>query len=105
MKKLTFIRVNLSNVRVIIAVMRVPVEELLCQAVIGWIPVLKHLLSNARGCLWPYPIVQGIKGRCFPRTWLQRLYPVLESPQALLLGAHVRTKLDHEEDLHWANKC
>jgi hypothetical protein len=49
MKKLAFIRKNLSNVRVIIVIMRVPVEELRCQAVIGWTLVLKHLLSNACG--------------------------------------------------------
>jgi hypothetical protein len=49
MKKLAFIRENLSNVRVIIVIMRVPVEELRCQAVIGWTLVLKHLLSNACG--------------------------------------------------------
>jgi hypothetical protein len=35
MEKLTFTRACLSNVRVIMAIMRVPLVELLCQAVIG----------------------------------------------------------------------
>jgi hypothetical protein len=35
MEKLTFTRVNLSNIRVIMVIMRVLVEELLCQAVMG----------------------------------------------------------------------
>jgi hypothetical protein len=38
------------NVRVMV-VMCVPVVERLCQAVIRRIPVLKCLLSGARGCL------------------------------------------------------
>jgi hypothetical protein len=32
-------------------IMRVPVVELLCQMVMGWLPVLKYLLSRACGCL------------------------------------------------------
>jgi hypothetical protein len=36
---------NLSDVRVIMMIIRVLMEELLCQTVI---PVLKHLLSGAR---------------------------------------------------------
>jgi hypothetical protein len=41
MDKLAFTRVNLSGVRVIMAMMHVPMEELLCQAMMGWVPVLK----------------------------------------------------------------
>jgi hypothetical protein len=36
----SFTRVNLSDVRVIMVIMHVPVEELLCQAATGWIPVM-----------------------------------------------------------------
>jgi hypothetical protein len=35
MEKPTFTRVNLSGVRVIMVIMRVLVEELLCQAMMG----------------------------------------------------------------------
>jgi hypothetical protein len=40
MEKPTFTMVNLSDVKVIISIMHVPVEELVCQVVIGWILVL-----------------------------------------------------------------
>jgi hypothetical protein len=46
-----FTRAKLSDVGVIKVIMCVPMEEVLCQAVMGWIPVLKHLLSSARGHL------------------------------------------------------
>jgi hypothetical protein len=66
-KKAIFTRANLSDVRVIITIMHVLVEELLCQAVMGWIPILKCLLLGARGHLWLRPVMLGIKWRCFPR--------------------------------------
>jgi hypothetical protein len=49
MKKPSFTRVNLSDVRIIIAIMHVPVVELLCQATMGRIPILKYLLSGVCG--------------------------------------------------------
>jgi hypothetical protein len=41
--------------------LRVPMEELLCQAVMGWIPILECLLSGVRSCLQLYPIMSDIK--------------------------------------------
>jgi hypothetical protein len=49
MEKPTFTRRNLSDVRAIMAIMCVLVEELLCHVVMGWIPVLEYLLSGACG--------------------------------------------------------
>jgi hypothetical protein len=43
------------------SIMCVPVVKLLCQVVMGQIPVLKYLLSGARGCLWLYLVVPSIK--------------------------------------------
>jgi hypothetical protein len=51
MEKPAFNRANLSNVRVIMTIMHVLVEELQCQAVMRWIPVLERLLSSACRCL------------------------------------------------------
>jgi hypothetical protein len=51
MEMLTFTRVNLSDIRVIMEIMRVLVVELLCQATTGHILVLKYLLSDAQGCM------------------------------------------------------
>jgi hypothetical protein len=61
MEKSAFIRASLSNVKVIMAIMRVLVEELLYQMVTGQIPVLKYLLSGARERLWICPVLPGIK--------------------------------------------
>jgi hypothetical protein len=49
MKKPAFTRASLSDVRVIILIIRVLVEELLCQSVIGWILVLECLFVR---CAW-----------------------------------------------------
>jgi hypothetical protein len=56
MEKLTFTGANLSDVRVIMAIMHVHMEELLCQAATGQILVLECLLLGARGriCLRPF---------------------------------------------------
>jgi hypothetical protein len=35
MEKPAFTRVNLSDVRVIMVIMRIPMEELLCQVMVG----------------------------------------------------------------------
>jgi hypothetical protein len=51
MEMLTFTRVNLSDIRVIMEIMCVLVVELLCQAMMGHILVLKYLLSDAQGCM------------------------------------------------------
>jgi hypothetical protein len=51
MEKPAFTRMNISSVRVIMAIMRVPVGEFLYQAVIGRITILKYLLSYACGLL------------------------------------------------------
>jgi hypothetical protein len=68
MEKPTFTRVNLSNVRMIMTIMRVLVDKLLCQMVMEQIQVLECLLSGVCGCLWLHPIVLGIKWRCLSRT-------------------------------------
>jgi hypothetical protein len=78
MEKPAFTRANLSDVRVIMAIKRVLMVELLCQAVTGWIPVLECPLSGACGCLWLRPIMSGIKWRSFPRIQLQCRLPSIE---------------------------
>jgi hypothetical protein len=49
MEKLTFTKVCLSSVSAIMAIMRVPLIELLCQATMGWILALESLLQGACG--------------------------------------------------------
>jgi hypothetical protein len=49
MEKLVFTMACLFCIRVIMAIMCVLLVELLCQEVMGWIPALEYLLSDARG--------------------------------------------------------
>jgi hypothetical protein len=51
MEKPAFISACLADVKVIMAIMCVPVVELLCQMMTGWIPVPKCLPPNVSGCL------------------------------------------------------
>jgi hypothetical protein len=80
---------NLSDVRVIMTIMHILVEELLCQAVTGQILLLESLLSGACGCLRLCPFKPDIKCRCFQRTRLQGNLPGTREPQAWPLGARV----------------
>jgi hypothetical protein len=67
-KKLAFTRACLSYVRVIMVIMRVPLVDSLCQAVIGRIPAPEYMLSGACGLLWPHPVTIGTKCHSFLRS-------------------------------------
>jgi hypothetical protein len=71
MENPAFIGVILSNVRMIMTIMCVLVKELLCQAVMRHVSVLKCLLSGAREHLWLRHVMSGIKWHCFPRIRLE----------------------------------
>jgi hypothetical protein len=86
MEKPVFSRTNLSDVRVIMTIMLVLMEELLCQTVMGLIPVLECLLLGACGCLWLCPVMPGIKWRCFLRTRLQGHLPGTGEPSGMAIG-------------------
>jgi hypothetical protein len=49
MEKNTFTRACLSDIRVIMAIMHVPLVELLCQTAMERIPTLEYLPPGARG--------------------------------------------------------
>jgi hypothetical protein len=68
MEKFTFTRVCLSYARVIVATTRILVIELHCHTVMGWLTVLKYLLLDACGCLWPCLVMPGIKCCCLLRN-------------------------------------
>jgi hypothetical protein len=87
MEKPAFTRVSLSNIRVIMAIMHILMVEWLCQETMGCVPVLKYLLSGARGHLWSCPIVSDIKCHRFLRFWLWWCLLGIESPRAWLPGA------------------
>jgi hypothetical protein len=67
MEKSAFPRVNLSDVRVIMATMRVFMVKSLCQSVMGWVLVLECLLLGTRLRL----VMSSIKWHCYPRSQLQ----------------------------------
>jgi hypothetical protein len=71
MKKLTFIMTCLSDVSVIMTIMRVPLVELLCQVITRWIPALEYLLPGAReacGHVLSYQAVNAVAFRD-PGAW------------------------------------
>jgi hypothetical protein len=61
-------RTILSDVRVIIVIMRVLIVELLCHAVMGWIPSLGCLLPSMCERIWLHLVLSGIKWPRYPRT-------------------------------------
>jgi hypothetical protein len=92
----------LSDVRVIMMIMRILMAMSLCQAALGQVPVLECLLPGARECLWLRPVMPDIKWRCFLRAQLQQLYPVLERPLGVTTGgpgARVRAETGYEDGL------
>jgi hypothetical protein len=85
MEKHTFKRMNLSDVRVIMMIMRVLVKDVLCQALMRWIPVLELPLSGVRGRLWLRHVMPGIKWRCFLRTRLHLRLPGTRKPPGVTI--------------------
>jgi hypothetical protein len=75
MVKSAFTRPNLSDVSVIMTIMRVLIEELLYQTVMRQITVLECMLSGAHRHLWLCSIMASIKWCCFPRPLLQGHLP------------------------------
>jgi hypothetical protein len=59
MEYLIFTKACLSYVRVIMALMRISLVELLRQAVMGHIPVVEYMLLDVHGLLWLRSIVPG----------------------------------------------
>jgi hypothetical protein len=83
------------------AIIHVPMVELLCHTVMGRLPVLKYLLSGAHECLLPRLVVPGIKCCCFSRTRLRWCLSNTESPRVWLLGAWIRPELGRRGRLGW----
>jgi hypothetical protein len=60
MGKSTPIEGTLSDVRVIMTIMRVLIVKSLCQVVMGWIPVLECLLPGVCWCMCLSPIISSM---------------------------------------------
>jgi hypothetical protein len=65
MKKFAFTWVCLSNVSVIMLIMRVYLVEFLCQAAMGWIPALECLLPGAHGAYGHVLLYQAVNATAF----------------------------------------
>jgi hypothetical protein len=105
MENLTFTRASLSDVTEIMMIMCVLVEDLLCQAVTGQIPVLKCLMSGVCGCLWLRPVLPSIKWHRYlrpPALWPLAQY--LGYPWAWLQGAWAHAVSGREDEVDWANR-
>jgi hypothetical protein len=80
MEKPASTRVGLSDVRVIMVIMCVPLVESLCQEAIGWIPTLEYLLPGMHGGMWPCSVMPDNKNYCFVRPRrLVKIYLILEA--------------------------
>jgi DMSO/TMAO reductase YedYZ heme-binding membrane subunit len=105
MENPTFTRVSLSDVRVIMVIMRILVEELLYQAVMRRIPVLECLLSGSHRCLWLRPILPSIKWHRYPRNLA--LWPLawyLGHLRAWLPGSQTHAVLGRKDEVVWADR-
>jgi hypothetical protein len=104
MEKLVFTRMNLSDVRVIITITRVPVKDLLCQTVMGRILVLEcHCQKCVDACHYGLSC-QTLNGAIFRVSDSSDAYPVLKSPQAWMLWARVCVEPGHEHKAGWADR-
>jgi hypothetical protein len=61
MENSAFIVASLSDIRVIMVIMRILMVELLYQVVMGCILVLECLLSGVHGYHRPCPVLSGMK--------------------------------------------
>jgi hypothetical protein len=68
MEKLAFTRACLSDVRVIMMIMCVPLVESLWQTAMGWIPT-RVPIARRTWNPWLHPVVSGSKCGRFPRPW------------------------------------
>jgi hypothetical protein len=90
MENSAFTMVSLSDVRVIMSIMQVLMEELLCQAVMGWILVPKCPLLGGRGHLCGYVLsCLALNGTAFRGPGSRGTYSVLENLQASIPRAQV----------------
>jgi hypothetical protein len=97
MENPTFPRASLSNVRVIMEIMRILVEEFLSQTVTGRSLVLECLLLGVRGHLWLRLVLPDIKWHRYPGTptlwsldqYLGYPWAWLPGPQAHAMPGHV----------------
>jgi hypothetical protein len=71
MDKPAFTRVSTSDVRVIMAIMRILMNEFPCQAVMGWIPVHECPVPQSK---WGYGVA---------KKDLRKLYPLCKVIQQL----------------------
>jgi hypothetical protein len=96
---------SLSDVRVTMVIMRVLVVELLCQVVIGCVPVLESLLPGTRGRLWLCLVLPDIEWPRFLRTpALKPLARYLGYPRRRLLGPKRMLCQDARVSLVWDSR-
>jgi hypothetical protein len=99
MEKLDFTEVSLFIVRVIMAIMHAPVEELLCQVAMGRIPVLKYTCCQARGGTCGHVLsCQALNVAAFQGPGSSGAYPVLNGP------GRVPSRGSQGDETDWADR-
>jgi hypothetical protein len=95
---------SLSDVRVIMVVMRVLVVMWLCQAVMGWIPALERLLPGVHGICGYVSNCLALNGLATQGSRLLGHLPGTGNPQVWLPRAQTRVELGHKEELDRADR-
>jgi hypothetical protein len=81
MEKLVFTRARLSNIRVIMMIIRVPLVELLCQTTMGWISAFEYLPSSTCGACGHVLSCQTVNAATSQDIGARKAYPIPKSPQ------------------------
>jgi hypothetical protein len=94
-----FYRVDLSDVRVIMVIMYIPVVGLLCKEATRRIPLLKYFCQVCVGACGYVLSCQTLNIVTSRGSGYSGAYPALGSPWPLLPGARACTELGYEGDL------
>jgi hypothetical protein len=62
-------------------IMHIPYVELLCQAVMGWIPAVEYLLPGARGTCGHVLPCQAVNIAASRNSTPGKNYPILKAPE------------------------
>jgi hypothetical protein len=104
MKNSAFIRANLPDVKVIMVIMCVLVKELLCHAMTERFQYMSACCQVHVGDCGYVLSCLALNGVASRGPGSRGAYPVLENPQAWLLGSRVCAESEREDKADWADR-
>jgi hypothetical protein len=103
MENPAFIGASLSDVKVIMMIMRILVVKLLCLAVTRWVPLLQCLLHGTHGLQRLRLIMSASNGLVPQGTRLCGHLLGSKTPQVWLPGAWAHAEAGYKEDMDWGD--